>query len=94
MKKARSYCGLMYAVGIILMAIGILQLVVYNVSIIYIFQQLEGIKIALLFILGSVFLFVGYVLSKIIDHIEVQFLELRDRTIDLDIKINNQKRKN
>jgi hypothetical protein len=90
MKKAKNYCGALFAVGLSLFIIGIFNIIAYNVN-----EFFEGLGIVSLYFLlstGSVLLFISYIISKILDNIEVEINEVKDRTLNLDIKINNQRR--
>lgn len=89
MKKAKSYCGLLFGVGVALVIVGIMYIVVFNIS----FYDQGVIRLHLFFSFGSLLIFLSYVISKIVENIEVEMNEIRDRTFNLDIKINEQKRR-
>jgi uncharacterized membrane protein len=88
MKKAKDYCGLMFGVGLFLIVIGVISIVAFNVNIAY-----QPVILYFFFAIGSLLVFLSFVISKIIDNIEEELLQLRDRTFKLDIKMNEQKRK-
>ncbi|RXJ04444.1 hypothetical protein DS745_03395 [Anaerobacillus alkaliphilus] len=90
MKKAKNYCGAIFAVGVILFIIGIFNIIYSNVNVYFV--GLGDVSLYFLLSTGSVLLFISYIISKILDNIEVEINEVKDRTLNLDIKINNQRR--
>ncbi|MCT8138184.1 hypothetical protein H1D32_10715 [Anaerobacillus sp. CMMVII] len=91
MKKANSYCGLLFGVGIFLLIIGIINVVAFNIN--EFFEGFNKIMLYFVFSVGSLLLFLSFVISKILDNIEGEMTQLRDRVLELDIKVNEQKRK-